>query len=126
MPTAPKIGKACRHVITPSSATTIGCVIAPPSAPVITARPNTRPRASSGNQRENTREIPGNAPASPIPNSRRTVNSDAKPAAAPVSAVIADHQITIRVSIARDPNRSTIQPAGTSISAYARVNALKT
>ena len=52
-----------------------------------------------------------------MPNSQRIETSDAKPVAAPVAAVIADHQSTMRVSIQRAPKRSASQPLGTSNSA---------
>jgi hypothetical protein len=52
-----------------------------------------------------------------MPKSPRSVASEAKPVAAPVAAVIADHQTTIRVSIQRAPKRSASQPLGTSNSA---------
>ena len=80
-------------------------------------RPKALPRERAGSQREKARERLGSTPASPIPNSQRSARSEAKPAAAPVAAVIADHQSTMRVSIQRAPKRSASQPLGTSKSA---------
>ena len=68
----------------------------------------------------------GNVPASPMPNSKRTSSSERNPVASPVAAVMADHQITIRVNISRGPKRSASHPLGTSKSAYAKVKALNT
>ena len=59
----------------------------------------------------------GSTPASPMPKSQRSATSEPKPAAAPVAAVIADHQSTMRVSVERAPKRSASQPLGTSKSA---------
>ena len=60
------------------------------------------------------RAVEGKAPASPIPNRKRTATSDPKPVASPVAAVIADHQTTIRDRAMRAPKRSASQPLGTS------------
>ena len=88
--------------------------------------PKARPRSRAGNQRPKARVRLGSTPASPMPKSPRSATSDAKPGAAPVAAVIADHQSTMRVSMMRAPKRSASQPLGTSKSAYASVKALKT
>jgi hypothetical protein len=125
-PTEPKIGNACRQLTRSSSATTIGWVAAPPSAAAINVSPKALPRSRTGSQRENARERLGSTPASPMPKSQRKVTSDPKPVAAPVAAVMADHQSTMRVRVTRAPKRSASQPLGISKSAYASVKALKT
>ena len=68
----------------------------------------------------------GKAPASPAPNRNRITTSDAKPRAAAVSIVNADHQSTIRVSTLRGPFTSPSHPDGISKSEYESVNALNT
>src|SRR5688500_2409990 len=107
-------------------ATTIGGVIAPPIRVPMKTQPCAAPRSATGNHFAKLRDVFGNAPASPTPNRNRATNSDAKFQAAPVAAVKADHQITMRVRTLRGPNTSPIQPLGISNAAYAQVKALNT
>src|SRR5690349_9978945 len=70
------------------------------------------PRSSIGSQLQMARALPGNAPASAIPKTRRMATRETKLHAAPVSAVSALHSATTTVSATRGPALSAIQPAG--------------
>jgi len=96
------------------SVRTIGAVIAEPVANPTNDTLIARPCSDGGNQRETARAMFGKAPASPAPNRNRISSNDRKPAAAPVSAVNADHQSTIRVSAILAPKRSPSHPLGIS------------
>src|SRR5271154_6467726 len=103
--------------------TTIGGAKAPPMAVAVQKTLSARARSDAGNQRETADVQFGNAPASPAPNRNRTASRIRKLVTAPVSAVKADHQRTMRVRILRGPTRSPSIPLGISNSAYASVNA---
>src|SRR5438477_2288890 len=85
------------------------------------SQPCAGPRSEAGNHRANTRAELGSAPASPAPNRKRTHKSRIKPllapasgegsqtsrnGTAPVNAVNADHQSTMRTKTPREPYRS--------------------
>jgi hypothetical protein len=97
--------------------------MAAPSRLTVVIVPRILPRSSSGNQRVITRAVFGKAPASPAPNRNRTITSDHSPSAMPVKAVNADHQMTIRAMMRREPKRSARWPVGTSNRQYARMKA---
>src|SRR5205823_15119023 len=82
-------------------------------------------------------EMLGYAPASPMPNRKRTTSRQTYPLRTnsprlyendqmqPVRAVNSDHHRTMRISVRRGPYTSPSQPLGTSNAAYARANAEK-
>src|SRR5438067_13760067 len=73
-----------------------------------------RARSVDGIQRETTDEQLGKAPASPAPKRKRAARSEENPVTAPVNAVKADHQRTIRNKTVRGPMRSASNPLGAS------------
>ncbi len=76
--------------------------------------PCARTRSARGSQMVKAFVKLGKQPASPAPNSVWVVNSDAKFHVAPVMAMNADHQITIRISTLRGPIQSPRNPLGIS------------
>ena len=85
----------------------------PPCAPMKNI-PCARPRSDFGNQRENVFAEFGHAPASPIPNKKRTASKLTKFQAPAVSIVNIDHHDTIRISTLRVPTLSPHHPVGIS------------
>lgn len=66
--------------------------------------------------------MPGNAPASPAPNRKRTAKSVAKLRTIPVNPVNTDHNTTTELRRTRGPKRSAIAPDGVWNRAYPRAN----
>jgi hypothetical protein len=71
-------------------ATTIGGAIAAPARLALCVIPCTKPRSSRGYQSCIARVATGKAPASPIPNRKRTTMNDTALPAIAVAAVITD------------------------------------
>jgi hypothetical protein len=91
MPTAPKIQKVERHVMRVIMNTTKAGAKAPPHLPHIHMAPTARPRSARGIQFEKTLAAFGYAPASPMPNRKRTTVIVQKRLMSPVTAVKNDH-----------------------------------
>ena len=91
-----------------------GGVKAPLMAVAVQKTLNARARSDGGTQRETADVQLGNDPASPAPKRKRTASRVRKLVVAPVRAVKADHQRTMRVRILRGPMRSPRIPLGIS------------
>src|ERR1017187_2943075 len=85
--------------------------------------PCARTRSRRGSHTMNVLVRFGKQPASPAPNSACIATSDPTFQTAPVNAVNADHQITIRSNTRRGPSQSPKYPPGISNNAYAPANA---
>jgi hypothetical protein len=110
----PKIQKDARHPAHEMMSTTSGGVTAPPRRLPRNTTPCAVPHSCAGNHRAKLLDMLGYAPASPAPNRKRAVASDAKFHVIPVAIVKADHQSTMRIRTLRGPNRSPSQPLGIS------------
>ena len=69
---------------------TIGGAIAAPARLALCVMPCTKPRSRRGYHNCIARVAPGKAPASPIPNKKRTATNDPALNARPVAAVMID------------------------------------
>ena len=69
---------------------TIGGAIAAPARLALWVMPCTKPRSLRGYQSCIARVAPGNAPASPIPNRKRSTMNEVELNAKPVAAVMID------------------------------------
>lgn len=118
MPTPPKTKNVALQLKAACSGTTSTGEIAAPNRLAIQTTPWAPARSRGGNQRVIVAAAFGKAPASPAPKQNRVTKSGQKPVARPVSAVNADHQVTIRASTRRGPIRSPSAPLGTSKTAY--------
>src|SRR5580658_1834678 len=74
--------------------------------------PCANPRSATGIHRESDRVATGNAPASPIPNTKRITTIDAVFQAADIRDVSALQQVAISASARRGPILSPNQAAG--------------
>ncbi len=103
-----------------------GGVTAAPSRPPLKNAPNAVERSTTGTQRVKATAMAGASAASSAPNRKRMTSIEAKPHAAPVSAVNADQARMAPATSPRAPNRSASAPHGACPSAYDRLKILNT
>src|SRR3984957_11819433 len=89
---------------------TLGAAVPAPTPPAAWVAPIAVPRFTIGVHFETARVAAGNVAPSPMPSTRRTPNSEARPVTAPVAMVVSDHARQQTVSVRRAPKRSANQP----------------
>src|SRR5580693_640449 len=99
----PMTKKGTRQPKPIASGTIISGARAEPAWDPVPSQDIARPVSPSGNHREMTAELLGNAPDSPIPNKKRTSNKEINPLTSPVIAVNKDQSSTILIKTALGP-----------------------
>ena len=112
IPRIPSMAKVILQLVNSINPATSGKAMAAPILPPEKLIPLTIPRSLMGIHLKIALAIPGKAPASPMPNKKRTIIKDPKFHTAPDNAVKKDHKLTTAVNTLLAPNLSARNPEG--------------